>query len=151
MKIEYARIETNYQYLKENDPHVTPNIIRKKIEQNEIIILRDKEETVGWLRFGYFWDMIPIMNMLSLEENYRGRGFGTQLVSFWETAMLEQGHTNVMTTTLSDEQAQHFYRKLGYKDVGALLLPDEALEIIFIKICIEHSRLQYQNWLYDKS
>jgi len=133
MKIEFANIETSYQYLKENDPHVSTKIIRRKIEQNEIIILSDMGKIVGWLRFGYFWDMIPIMNMLSLEENYRGRGLGTQLVSFWETTMQEQGHTSVMTTTLSDEQAQHFYRKLGYKDVGALLLPSEALEIVFIK------------------
>ena len=47
--------------------------------------------------------------------------------------MKRQGHTGVMTTALSDEQTQHYYHKLGYKDAGTLLLPDEALEIIFTK------------------
>lgn len=38
-----------------------------------------------------------------------------------------------MTSTQSDETAQHFYRKLGYVDAGALLLQDEPLEIILTK------------------
>ncbi|MCS4464928.1 hypothetical protein JTT01_16190 [Clostridium botulinum] len=47
--------------------------------------------------------------------------------------MKSKGYELVMTSTLSNEQAQHFYRKLGYKDVGSLLLDDEPLEIIFTK------------------
>ena len=43
----------------------------------------------------------------------------------------------VMTSTRSDEEAQHFYRGLGYTDCGALLLPGEPLELIFRKeICL---------------
>jgi len=133
MKIEYASIETAYPYLVKNDHHISPKTLRKKIEDKEVVIIRDGNQIVGWLRFGYFWDIIPIMNILSLEENYRGKGLGTQLVNFWENEMRRQGHPKVMTTTLSDEEAQHFYRKLGYEDAGGLLLPDEALEIIFIK------------------
>ena len=39
----------------------------------------------------------------------------------------------VMTSTISNENAQNFYRKLKYIDAGSLLLPNEPLEIIFIK------------------
>jgi ribosomal protein S18 acetylase RimI-like enzyme len=133
MKIKYAEFETAYDYLSENDKHISSNVLKRKIQQKEIIIISDNAQILGWLRFGYFWDLIPIMNMISLEDEYRGKGLGSQLVSYWEAEMSKQGYKSVMTTTLSDEQAQHFYRKLGYKDVGALLLPDEALEIIFIK------------------
>jgi ribosomal protein S18 acetylase RimI-like enzyme len=48
--------------------------------------------------------------------------------------MKKKGYEIVMTSTLSNEQAQHFYRKLGYKDSGSLLLENEPLEIIFTKI-----------------
>ena len=34
---------------------------------------------------------------------------------------------------LDAEGAQHLYRRLGYVDSGALLLPDEAAELIFRK------------------
>jgi hypothetical protein len=39
----------------------------------------------------------------------------------------------VLTSTVSAEGAQHFYRKLGYVDSGALLLPDEPAELILRK------------------
>lgn len=42
-----------------------------------------------------------------------------------------------MTFTLSNENAQHFYKKLGYIDSGSLLLENEALEIIFTKKIIK--------------
>jgi hypothetical protein len=34
---------------------------------------------------------------------------------------------------VSAESAQHFYRKLGYVDSGALLLPDEPAELLLRK------------------
>lgn len=43
------------------------------------------------------------------------------------------GHDSVMTSSLSNERAQHLYRRLGYVDVGSLLMPDEPLEIVFLK------------------
>lgn len=38
-----------------------------------------------------------------------------------------------MISTLAGEEAQHFYRKNHYVDAGALLLPGEPPEIVFIK------------------
>lgn len=73
------------------------------------------------------------MNMLYINANYRNKGIGKELVLFWENEMKKKGYKFLMTSTLSNEEAQHFYRKLGYKDSGSLLLPNEPLEIIFIK------------------
>jgi ribosomal protein S18 acetylase RimI-like enzyme len=47
--------------------------------------------------------------------------------------MRQRGFTLVMTSTLSNERAQHFYRRLGYIDAGCLLLENEPLEIIMAK------------------
>ncbi|OOM82600.1 acetyltransferase (GNAT) family protein [Clostridium puniceum] len=74
------------------------------------------------------------MNMLYINENYRNKGIGKELVRFWENEMKGKDYELVMISTLSNEQAQHFYRRLGYKEVGSLLLEDEPLEIIFLKI-----------------
>lgn len=73
------------------------------------------------------------MNMLYMLEDYRGKGYGKQLVGFWEKEMLKNGYKMVMTSTLSNEEAQFFYRKNGYVDCGSLLLPKEPLEIIMLK------------------
>ena len=131
--IEYADETRDYDYLATNDRHVQPEVLKRKIRQGEVIVIKDEQRPVGWLRYGYFWDEFPFMSMLMLEEGYRRKGLGRKLVEFWEKEMRDQDHDSVMTSSLANEQAQHFYRVLGYVDCGALLLPGEALEIFFRK------------------
>ena len=132
IEIRFATSQ-DYDYLVHNDRQIKPEVVKKKIEDAEIIVVLDDEQNIGWLRFNYFWDEIPFMNMLWIEEDYRRKGIGTRLVNFWETEVFQRDKNQVMTSTLSDEAAQHFYRKLEYQDCGSLLLPDEALEIFFLK------------------
>lgn len=83
-----------------------------------IYIVEAEDSIAGWLRYGLFWDNTPFMNMLYLLEEYRGKGLGSALVSHWERELLARGFSTVMTSTASDEYAQHFYHKLGYRAVG---------------------------------
>lgn len=73
------------------------------------------------------------MNMIWIDEEYRGAGIGKKVVQYWEELMSQAGFEMVMTSTQSNEEAQHFYRKLGYRDAGCLLLENEPLEIILTK------------------
>jgi len=132
MKIEYATQE-DYQFIIERDKHINESLVRSKIREHEIFILRDQNHKIGWMRYCYFWDNIPFMNMIWIDEDYRGRGFGKEVVLHWEELMRQRGFNIVMTSTLSNEDAQHFYRKLGYRDSGCLLLENEPLEVILTK------------------
>lgn len=142
MKIVVAT-NSDFRYLQEHDRHILQSLILQKIKGNEIYILRDKDENnIGWMRYGYFWDNTPFMNMIWVEEQYRGQGLGKQVVHYWEEEMRHKGFQLVMTSTLANEEAQHFYRKLGYRDSGCLLLENEPLEIILTK------KLFNPTWLY---
>jgi ribosomal protein S18 acetylase RimI-like enzyme len=88
---------------------------------------------IGWLRYNLFWDNIPFMNMIYVIEDYQLKGYGKALVSFWENEMSKKGCQNVLASTLSNEEAQHFYRKLGYKDIGGFTFSNEPFEILFHK------------------
>ncbi|MCL6516968.1 GNAT family N-acetyltransferase [Alicyclobacillus sp.] len=133
MKIVFAT-DADYGYIRERDHHISESLILSKIRANEIYILRDQDETpIGWMRYGYFWDNTPFLNMIWIDEPYRGKGVGKQVVLFWEDQMKQKGFKLVMTSTLASEGAQHFYRKLGYRDAGCLLLEHEPLEIILTK------------------
>jgi ribosomal protein S18 acetylase RimI-like enzyme len=132
MRVAFAD-PVDLDYLAEEDRHVGRDVIEEKIARREIIVGYREDRLVGFLRYGYFWDEIPFMNLLWVRGDSRGKGHGTRLISFWEEGMRELGHDSVMTSTLSDERAQHLYRRLGYEDVGSLLMPGEALEIVFLK------------------
>ena len=132
MEIRYAK-PRDLEMISEYDEHISKEEMKNLIARKRIILLFIDGECEGWLRFNLFWDNIPFMNMLYIFEDQRGKGYGRKLVAFWEHEMAEQGYKFVMTSTQSDEEAQFFYRKLGYTDRGSLILPDEPLEIIFYK------------------
>lgn len=56
--------------------------------------------------------------MLFVECGSQRKGYGRMLMQHWENDMRQQGYGMIMTSTQVDEDAQHFYRKLGYKDCG---------------------------------
>jgi ribosomal protein S18 acetylase RimI-like enzyme len=122
------------EYLARNDTHLSAESLAKKVECGEVIVVRLNGQPVGWLRYGYFWDLVPFMNMLAVEGEERRKGYGTGMISFWEAEMRERGYEYVMTSTQADEQAQHLYRRLGYRDCGSLLFPGQlALEVVLLK------------------
>ena len=132
MHIDFAGA-ADLDYLVAQDRHLSSGVLEQKVGRREILMLWHDDSRAGLLRFGYFWDEIPFMNLLWVQEDLRDRGFGTRLVSFWENVMRESGYEMVMTSTLSNERAQHLYRRLGYRECGSLLMPDEPLEILFSK------------------
>ncbi len=132
MTIRYAnRADTSL--LLSHDRHVTQGELLYSIGRNQVLMLFEEETFAGWLRYHLFWSHIPFMDMLFFLEEYRGRGLGEKLTAFWESEMKAQGYKRVMTSSRSDERGQFFYRKHGYVDCGAWLLPGEPLEIFFYK------------------
>ncbi len=129
--IRYAD-ERDFDILKKYDKHIEASELQKSIDAKKVFIMLN-DGLIGWLRYNLFWDSIPFMNMLYLFEDYRGKGYGKQFIDFWEKEMQNKRYRIVMTSTRSDEQAQFFYRKNGYVDCGAFLLPNEPLEIILSK------------------
>lgn len=126
--------DSDVEYIRERDHHISEDLIWSKIKQNQIYMMRDQHTgVIGWMRYGYFWDNIPFMNLIWIDEPFRGQGVGKQVVNFWEEQMKAKGYNLVMTSTQADEGAQHFYRKLGYKDAGCLILDTQPLEILLTK------------------
>ena len=138
MEIRYAR-SGDIDLISEYDEHISKEELKNAIAMKRIILLFIGGKFEGWLRFNLFWDNIPFMNLLFILEEQRGKGYGKKLVEFWEHEMAKQGYKFVLTSSLSDEEGQFFYRKLGYTDRGALVLPDEPLEIIFYKKISENN------------
>ncbi|MCI8331603.1 MAG: GNAT family N-acetyltransferase [Clostridiales bacterium] len=119
------------------DQHLAKEEFQRKVEQKMGYVLCEEQTPVGLLRYQLFWDQIPFCTLLFIDPAKQKRGYGRALMSFWEQEMKSLGHQMVMTSTRVDEEAQHFYRALHYKEAGSLILTIPAyaqpMEIFFVK------------------
>jgi N-acetylglutamate synthase-like GNAT family acetyltransferase len=132
MIIRYAELN-DFIWLKEHEKYISDQILETKIKTKEIYIVQENEKIIGWLRYNLFWDNVPFMNKIYFLEEFRHKKYGKKLVRYWENEMKEKGYKNVLTSTQSDEEGQHFYRKIGYIEIGGLKYLNEPYEIIFYK------------------
>lgn len=119
------------------DKHLPEAEFDKKIRDRQGYVLFDGQTPVGVLRYNLFWDTVPFCNLLFIDWEHQRKGYGRKLMEFWENEMKTLGHDMVLVSTQADETAQHFYRKLGYRDAGGLLLNvpghEQPMELFFVK------------------
>ncbi len=139
MNIRYASAEDRDFWLS-LDSHLSEEEFQRKIRDQMGYVLAVEDQPAGILRWSLFWDSIPFCNLLYVKNNQQCRGYGRKLMEYWEADMTARGYDLVMTSTQSDEGAQHFYRKLGYKDCGGLTLPfpgyEQPTELILAKALV---------------
>ncbi|HIR28631.1 MAG TPA: GNAT family N-acetyltransferase [Candidatus Choladousia intestinigallinarum] len=121
IEIRYIQ-EADREFWYTLDRHLPSKEFSRKVRDKEGYILTGREGPVGILRFNFFWDSIPFCTMLYVKTGQQGKGYGKALMQNWEKDMKAQGYGLLLTSTQVDETAQHFYRKLGYKDCGGLLM-----------------------------
>ena len=119
------------------DKHLPRGEFEKKVRDGMGYVLLEDGEPVGLLRWNLFWDAIPFCTLLYVAERAQRKGCGRKLMAHWEEKMRSGGYGLVMTSTQVDETAQHFYRKLGYRDSGGLLLDvrgyEQPMELFLVK------------------
>ena len=119
------------------DRHLPEGEFELKVRDKRGYVIVGEGESFGIMRYNLFWDIIPFLTLIHIKEAFQGRGYGRKSMLFWENEMRGLGYKTVMTSTQADEQAQHFYRKLGYIDKGCLFLDNTPLaqppEIFMLK------------------
>ena len=119
------------------DKHLSEQEFNNKVRDNRGYILLDDNKPVGLLRYNLFWDNTPFCNLIYINNECQGKGFGKLLIEYWENDMKSQGYGILLTSTQVDESAQHFYRKLGYKDCGGFVIDikgyEQPMELFLVK------------------
>jgi GNAT superfamily N-acetyltransferase len=119
------------------DRHLSEEEFAKKVADKRGYIILDNEKPIGILRFNMFWDNTPFLTLIYIDFSYHKKGYGRKAMEYWENDMATQGYKIIMTSTQVDEDAQHFYRKLGFKDCGCLVLDipgfEQPLEMFMAK------------------
>ena len=131
--VRLAKLE-DLGFLDQNDPLLKRDVIADKVERGEVYVAEDGDELVGLARYDFLCDLDPFLTLIYVLEAHRRKGFGTRLMEYWEQQMAEKGHRFLLTSTEAAEDAQFFYRKLGFEDTGSIIFPGQAaIELVLIK------------------
>lgn len=133
MKIRLAVIE-DLTSVRKYDSHISVKRLEECLHSGKVYVLCQGEVIMGVLRYNLFWQTIPFMDLIYLDEEIRGKGWGREIVAEWEAAMKQQGYDHVLLSTQADETAKYFYEKLGYQHAGGFYPPEQdAEELIYRK------------------
>lgn len=126
--IEYYNTKENGQW--------TEDTVYKRIHQvwsredSFCLIMQENQKVIAFA-MGYFeqyddcktYDLIEIV----VAAGYQGKGIGTTLMKELEAEVKEKGAMNIQLQAVNDEKHEHFYGKLGYKNVSNLVLKCKPL------------------------
>lgn len=135
-RISYVQ-ESDRAFWYQLDRHLPEAEFERKVRERRGYVLREEEIPVGVLRYNLFWDNTPFCTLLYVAREFQRRGYGRKLMEHWEQDMRAQGYGMLLTSTQVDEEAQHFYRRLGYRDCGGLLVDvpgyEQPMELFLVK------------------
>lgn len=136
MEIRHVQ-ESDHAFWVSLDQYLSKDQFMQKVRDKMGYILLVNDEPVGLLRYNLFWDEHPFCTMLYVKDEKQRSGYGKAMMGFWEKEMQQRGHKMLLTSTQVDEEAQHFYRKLGYQDAGSLLITvpeyQQPMELFLLK------------------
>jgi ribosomal protein S18 acetylase RimI-like enzyme len=104
-------------------------------EEHALAFLRDgltKEEVYVALDtngdcLGYIWFSLdgtfarfPYVRNIAIKKEYRGKGIGKQLLSFFEEKGFNATTAVFLLVSNFNTEAQKFYREMGYQEVGRI-------------------------------
>ena len=103
------------------DDHVTEQVIRHKIINDEIIIAEVDGKPIGYLRLEYLWSQIPYIGVIFVEDDYQKEGVGRKILSFLEDYLRSQGHETLLSSSTANEpEPQAWHRAVGFVESGII-------------------------------
>jgi len=113
-------------------------ILSEGIKKEEIYIALDNGEAcLGFIWFilkGAFHDF-PYAHIIAVKEEFRGRGIGKQLLSFFEESVFTDYSKVFLVVADFNPEAKRLYERLGYQQVGVIpgLYKDGVAEHLMMK------------------
>jgi len=127
LEIRYVT-QTDKSFWYTLDKHLCELEFERKIRDKRGYVISIDGKSIGIMRYNLMWDNTPFLTFIYIDDAYYYKGYGRRAMLFWENEMRELGYKMLMTSTQVNEQAQHFYRKLGYKDRGGVFLDGTPFE-----------------------
>lgn len=134
MEIKIATTKEK-NYLEKKDNLKVKRVI-KKIRAKEYIVAKINNKNVGFIRFGYFWSEIPIVEMIRIEEKHKKQGIGKYFIKQIEKIARKNKQKIIMSSSTEGEPGpEKWHKKIGFEKTGKFIPKylTKTPEIIYIK------------------
>lgn len=124
-------------------PAIPAEVIKRKVEQREIIVAEKAGQLVGYLRLEYLWSVVPYIALIWVVEDQRQQGIGSAMLRYLEDVLRERGHTALYSSSQANEpEPQAWHRHAGFEECGFIVGINEGGigEIFFRKELKGHER-----------
>lgn len=122
-------------------PTTPAEVIKRKIEQREVIVAEKAGQLVGYLRLEYLWSSVPYIGFVWVVGDQRRQGIGRAILHVLEDILREQGHTTLYSSSQANEpEPQAWHRHVGFEECGIIAGINEGGigEIFFRKDLSRH-------------
>ncbi len=134
MKINYATIK-DLDYLIKNVHVESKKIIINKIKSKEFFIAFEEGKPVGRIMFQYFWEVIPYIELIFVEKNYRNKGIARKLLESLEKEARKRKSKYIISSCVwNEKEPQFWHKKVGFEKKGYIDgIQPEGREVFFVK------------------
>ncbi len=118
----------------EGHPHPA-DVLRRAVTEGQIVLAESAGEgLVGYVRWGYFWDSIPLCLTARVKPEHRRRGLGRRLYEHIEDTFRRSGCRFWLSSTEeTNENSQRFHGACGFRPVGTLAELGQSEREIFYR------------------
>lgn len=138
IQVRFAKYDEYDEILK-----VAPSVCKKKFKQwtddKQVAIAYLDGEVAGWVQYDFFGGTIPFVNEIYVLEQCRRQSVGSFLLLYCEDAVKNLGYNKIMLSTLEENPAIAFYKRLGYRQLGEFDCFGDHKEQLYGKELKEHS------------
>ena len=124
---------SDYHFVAGLAPALSEHVFQQQVVSNRIQIIQASGRRVGFMKHYLLWENLPFLEVIIVSESERNKGIGKLAIHQWESALIAQSHCVCCVSTQVNEQAQHFWRAIGYQDCGVLMLPGRPSELFMQK------------------
>lgn len=121
------------------DHFISPQIITRKIQNQEVILAELNQQPVGYLRLEYLWSIVPYISLISIESAFQRRGVGRALLDFTIDFLAKGGHQWLYSSSQADEpEPQAWHRHMGFQDCGLIAgINKGGVSELFFRIAVK--------------
>jgi GNAT superfamily N-acetyltransferase len=96
-------------------------VLLRKINQGEILLLCIADQPVGQLWWALLWSTVPFIDLINIEGSYQKQGLSRVLLGFFEGFLRERGYAVLYSSSQMDEPGpQAWHRQLGFEECGVI-------------------------------